>query len=57
VSIHVSRSSRCKIAVVIVSLLEIFRIVFLCLLFLLAYFLCVGTYVFSSSSWPSRWMM
>ena len=41
-------SSKCKIAVVIVSLLEIFHIVFLCLLFLLAYFLHVSTCVFSS---------
>ena len=36
----------------IVNLLEIFHIVFLCHLFLLPYFLCVGAYVFSSSSWP-----
>jgi hypothetical protein len=48
---------KCKIAVVIVSLLEIFHIVFLCLLLILAYFLCVGAYVFSISSWPSWWMM
>jgi hypothetical protein len=31
-------------------LLEIFHIVFVCLLFLLAYFLCVGAYMSSSSS-------
>ena len=30
---------------------------FLCRLFLLAYFLCVGAYVFSSSSWRSWWII
>ena len=49
-SLGVKTLSKCKIAVVIVNLLEIFHNVFLCRLFLLAYFMCVGAYVFSSSS-------
>ena len=45
--------SKCNIAVVIMIFVEKFHVVFLYLLSLLAYFLCVGAYVFSSSSWPS----
>jgi hypothetical protein len=47
--------SWCKLTLVIMSLLEIVHVIFLYLLFLLAFIPSIGTYLHSKNSWLSLW--